>query len=139
MNKKGKVRLFFVVAIVFSALFAFQTFVYGYTIPDTGVTYCVDNSGSQIACPQASAPYYGQDAQYGPGAMSFSVNGNGTATDNNTGLMWEIKDAADGATDSLNPNDADNTYTWSDIQIFVDKLNAISHAGYTDWRIPTPK
>jgi hypothetical protein len=139
MNKKGTLRLFFVVSLVFSAVFADHTFVNAYTIPDTGVTYCVDNSGSQIACPQANAPYYGQDAQYGPGAMSYAVHGNGTATDNNTGLMWEIKDAADGAPDLLNPNDADNTYTWDDTQLFVDKLNAIAHAGYTDWRLPAPE
>lgn len=38
----------------------------------------------------------------------FVDNGDGTVTDNQTGLMWETKD------DSAGIHDKDNVYTWSD-------------------------
>lgn len=44
---------------------------------------------------------------HGP-ALSFTDNGDGTFTDNNTGLMWEIKEFNTGGV-----HDALNTYTWS--------------------------
>jgi hypothetical protein len=43
---------------------------------------------------------------HGP-ALSYTDNGDGTFTDNNTGYMWEIKDNNNGV------HDVDNTYTWS--------------------------
>lgn len=84
-------------------------------------------------------------------ADSYTDNGDGTITDDRTGLMWEKKDNAGGV------HDADNKYTWcanADNDGFCDNmanptmdgtivtgflatLNAGSgFAGYTDWRIP---
>lgn len=100
-------------------------------LPDTGVTACYDTSGNQIACPQPGQPYYGQDAQYGPGLKSFTGNGNGTVTDNDTGLMWEVK----GVSPALNA--ATNTYQWQEAQDFINQLNTAHYAGYSDWRLPT--
>jgi hypothetical protein len=58
---------------------------------------------------------------HGP-ALSYTDNGDGTATDDNTKFMWEVKLAADGS-DGGNCNDANqanrsvhcvnNVYTWS--------------------------
>ena len=137
---KTRFILYFVPITILVFFFIISTYcaVGAFMIPDTGVTKCYDSNGNQIVCPQAGEPFYGQDAHYGPGAMSFTNNGNGTVTDNNTGLMWEVKGAADGIPDSLNPNDADNTYAWADAQGAIDELNAMNYAGHSDWRLPTP-
>ena len=75
----------------------------------------------------------------------WEENGNGTATQCLTGLMWEMK------TDDGSIHDKDNTYTWSGPSYgttyefdgtaktaFIDALNAAPcFAGYCDWRLPT--
>lgn len=75
-------------------------------------------------------------------AREFTDNGDGTITDNVTGLMWEKK------SDDGSVHDKDNLYSWSTgadfgamdgtmITAFLSTLNAGSgFAGYTDWRIP---
>jgi hypothetical protein len=95
----------------------------------------------------------GQTTDFGPGsdgevqagvALSYTDNGDGTITDNNTGLMWEKKD------DSGGLHDKDNLYSWSTgapwdmdgtiTTSFLAGLNAGGgFAGYTDWRIPNLK
>ena len=83
----------------------------------------------------------------------FVDNGDGTICDNQTGLMWEKKDAEDGFTDLTNPHDADNGYTWAKFDSdpdgtaftdFLQKLNSdatndpemVGFADHTDWRLP---
>src|SRR6266446_8828956 len=46
-------------------------------------------------------------------APRFVDNGDGTVTDNQTGLMWEKKENLDGTTDVSNQHDADNPYQWT--------------------------
>jgi len=94
-------------------------------------------------------PASGQTTSYGAGtdgdvragaALSFTDNGDGTVTDNNTGLMWEKKD------DSGGIHDMDNTYNWtreygtmngSIVTTFLALLNRRPClAGHCDWRIP---
>lgn len=111
-----------------------------FPVPDTGVTQCYNDSGTQIPCPTEGNQFYGQDANYGPGTMSFVNNGDGTVTDNSTSLMWEMKNKADGIADVNNPNDSDNTYQWDSLpQEFIAKLNQIRYAGYNDWRLPSAR
>jgi hypothetical protein len=91
------------------------------------------------------------------GSARFVDNGDGTVTDQYTGLQWEKKDSKDGHVTFADPHDADNTYTWSssgtapDGTVFTDFLaklnnctaddlgNAVSggFAGHCDWRLPT--
>jgi len=94
----------------------------------TGQTTCYDaTEGVVIDCAGT-----GQDGELQRGAArSFTDNGDGTITDNVTGLMWE-KLSDDGSI-----HDGDNLYTWTDaVTTKVATLNATSFGGYTDWRLP---
>jgi lysozyme family protein len=58
--------------------------------------------------------------------------------DNETGLIWEVKQKLDGVKNYDNPNDADNTYTWAESnKKFIDALNTAHLGGFSDWRLPT--
>jgi hypothetical protein len=84
-------------------------------------------------------------------SRSFTDNGDGTITDNTTGLMWEKK------SDDGTIHDVDDLYTWCKntspldgvcdtagfpmdgtmVTTFLATLNAGGgFAGHTDWRIP---
>ncbi|HXU33403.1 MAG TPA: DUF1566 domain-containing protein [Thermoanaerobaculia bacterium] len=76
--------------------------------------------------------------------LSFTDNGDGTITDDNTGLMWEKKG------DNGGLHDKDNGYYWSGtgsvfqetIWDWLEDVNAeggTGFAGYADWRIPNAK
>jgi hypothetical protein len=100
------------------------------TFPVTGQTTCWDENGGVLACAET-----GLDGDVRAGAaFSYSDNGDGTITDNNTGLMWE-KLSSDGSI-----HDYIDTYPWIMAGWFkVWTLNNDEFAGYTDWRIPNVK
>lgn len=56
-------------------------------------------------------------------AIHFKDNGNGTITDNYTGLIWQKVQYS-------------NTMTWEDALVYAENL---SLAGATDWRLPNVK
>ena len=91
-----------------------------YAIVDTGQTYCY-NIGNKIPAPEPGDEFYGQDAQYNGPAPDYTDNGDGTITDNVTGLMW-IKEYR---------------------RLKYDEAQADAEAcitgGYTDWRVPSIK
>ncbi len=103
----------------------------GKGLPATGQTKCYDQSGGIIECAGATCP--GQDGAYVNGCPSegrFADNGDGTVTDNCTGLMWQ-KDTADTNADGrLDGNDA---LPWCDGLAYCESL---SFAGHDDWRPP---
>ncbi len=75
----------------------------------------------------------GDDGTYQKGvsfpSIRFRDNGDGTITDNMTGLMW-LKDA----------NNANSTKDWSNAFTYIAGLNSGTSSGncnYTDWRLPT--
>jgi hypothetical protein len=97
--------------------------------PATGQTTCWDGTGNVISCAGT-----GQDGEIQAGAtLSYTDNGNGTITDNNTGLVWEKK------SDDDSIHDKDNFYTWDEAFAFVTDLNAAKFAGHNDWRVPNYK
>ena len=69
----------------------------------------------------------GCDGWYHKGRVhSYTDNGNGTITDNNTGLMW-VKDGTGAGCDYS------TMLTWEAAIAFCENL---TFAGYTDWRLP---
>ncbi len=67
--------------------------------------------------------------------MSYIDNGNGTVTDNNTGLMWQQQD--DGNT--YNWYQASGTYDASYNPTSQDVCGELTTGSYTDWRLPAIK
>ncbi len=102
-----------------------------YPVVDTGQT-AFYNGSTVISQPSAGQPFYGQDSQYTGNTQSYANNGDGTITDNVTGLMWQKSPDTDGdgnidAADKLNYNQA------------AARADTLSLGGYTDWRLPTIK
>jgi len=103
--------------------------------PATGQTKCYDQNGTSVLCDSTSCP--GQDGFYRAGCSGgsrFTDNGDGTVTDNCTGLMWQKGTAdvnGDGEIDgSLEGTD---TLSWCDALVYCENL---SFANHSDWRLP---
>ena len=102
-----------------------------YPVVDTAQDTCYDDSGA-IPCPDPSEAFYGQDAQHTGNAPGYTDNGDGTVTDNITGLMWQQSPDIDGNGDI----DADDKLTYDEA---VAGASTLSLGGYNDWRLPTIK
>lgn len=97
-------------------------------VRQTGQTTCYNAAGVEVGCAGT-----GNDGDLQRGVVrSFVDNGDGTISDNATGLMWE-KLSNDGSV-----HDKDNTYTWaSAFMVKVATLNYEAFATHTDWRMPS--
>ena len=96
--------------LLFFMLFVFEAEaqkLLPFKLPDTG----------QTTSYTATA---GEDADYVINPLSFKDNGNGTVTDNNTGLIWQKTDGGE--------------MTFEKAVSYADTLTL---GGYTDWRLPT--
>lgn len=100
-----------------------DTLTASFRIVDTGQTICSDDDGAEITCPAAGEDYYGQDAQFDGNQFDLTDNGDGTVTDNVTGLTWQQIPQNLGL-------------SWQEA---VDECEALELSGKTDWRIPTTK
>ena len=94
---------------------------YNYPIVDTGVTNFYDNT-TIITSPTQGSSFFGQDASYQGNQPFYTNNGDGTITDNVTGLMWE--------------QDMGTKISFNDAFTKAENSNL---ADYTDWRVPTIK
>jgi len=92
-----------------------------YPIVDTGTTKFYSDT-AVINAPNEGEAYFGQDAQYQSNAPSYTNNGDGTISDNVTGLMWQ--------------QDMGEKMTFEDAKSAAE---ACTLGGYDDWRIPTIK
>ena len=92
-----------------------------YPIVDTDVTDFYNNS-TTISAPSVGDPFYGQDATYSGNQPSYTDNGDGTITDNVTGLMWEQDMGSKTSYDAA-----------------FSKAKNSTLGGHTDWRVPTIK
>ena len=93
-----------------------------YPIVETNQGLCYNNC-VQIDPPAEGEAFYGQDAQYTGTPASYTDNGDGTITDNITGMIWtqEVSTFA---------------MSWADAFTYCD---TITTGGYTDWRLPSVK
>jgi hypothetical protein len=92
-------------------------------VPATGATQCWSTDVNPRSCNTPAFP--GEDAFYKAGCPTkgrFVDNGDGTITDNCTGLMWQKESA---------PNPG--SWTWQNALKYCDNLKL---AGYEDWRLP---
>lgn len=60
------------------------------------------------------------------GDNDFTDNGDGTISDDATGLMWE-------------QDDSGVAYNWKDALAWAESKNEASYLGYSDWRLPNAK
>ena len=93
-----------------------------YPLVDTGQTTFYDNEG-EIDEPTQGEAFYGQDAAYEGNQSSYTDNGDGTVSDNVTGLVWE-----------QDPTDTKTVWTEAG-----DHCDALSLGGSDDWRNPSLK
>ena len=103
-----------------------------YPIVETGQTDCYDNSGKLWFCPKPGEAFYGQASQTQGRKFNYTDNGDGTITDNVTGLIWQKSPDQNG----------DGRLDYSDKRTLDQALaeaDGFSLAGYDDWRLPTIK
>lgn len=104
-------------------------------LPDSGQTTCYDHAGAIISCPPPETPM-AQDGSYTIHPMKFTDHGDGTVTDQVTGLMWQKEDDGD-------------KYNWFEVTGTADPIHnpaaqndvcgTLNLGGYQDWRVPTRK
>ena len=102
-----------------------------YPIVGTKQTISYNNS-SEISLPSAGDDFYGQNSNYPGNEPSYTDNGDGTITDNVTGLMWSQSTDLNG--DGVIDNDDRMTLAEA-----KSGASTFSLGGYDDWRLPTIK
>lgn len=137
MVKTAKIFLFSILCMAMICGYSLA-----WDVPDTGQTACYEKVAYgwivKSPCPVAGEALYGQDANYAINPPSYTkLDDTGAALsddaaewamvqDNVTGLIWEVKTAAN----------KDDTYTWDNAQNFAENLTL---GGFSDWRLPTIK
>jgi len=94
-----------------------------YLIVDTGQTASYDDA-DEISTPASGEAFYGQDSQHDGNQADYTRNGDGTVTDNVTGLMWQ------------QTPELDDKPTYAEA---VAGAKTLDLGGYDDWRLPTIK
>ena len=92
-----------------------------YPIVDTKQRIYYNNSEVLNSTPKLGDDFYGQDAQFRENLPSYTNNGDGTVSDNVTGLMWE------------------KGYKKLTHTAAQDYLKEKNKEKYNDWRIPSIK
>lgn len=93
----------------------------------TGMNKCYNNTAA-MTCPLPEEEFFGQDAQYATSCIpqSFTRLSSSIVVDNNTGLTWETSNK--------------NSNSWSSAKYYCNNtLNNNNYAGFSDWRLPTPR
>jgi len=131
VNCDGRVTVADIVAALFSSGEAPPCVQGG--LPATGQQTCWNISGNVISCADTG---HDGDTQAGA-ALSYTDNGDGTITDNATGLQWEKLD--DNNAGGI--HDWDNRYSWPNA--FAVKIATLNtppcFADHCDWRLPNLK
>jgi hypothetical protein len=89
-----------------------------------GQAGCVDPDWAEWPMPNGPADV----AAGAPNAMGYTVNGDGTVTDNVTALMWQQ------AVPTMSGTTTPQTFNWNAAQAYCA---ALTLGGYSDWRLPS--
>ena len=119
--KTELLKIEIVLLIIFLGQINLKSQTITYPIIETGIIEFYNNA-SVISAPSTGQPFYGQDATYQGNNPSYTDNGDGTITDNVTGLIWE--------------KDMGNKISYADA---FNKADTMTLGGYSDWRVPTIK
>jgi len=92
-----------------------------YPIVDTKQTAFYNDNSQMSTSPKAGEDYYGQDAQFAGNQPSYTLNADGSITDDVTGLIWEK---------------GYQHLTHSEALAYLSEANK---GDYDDWRIPSIK
>ncbi len=98
-------------------------------MPATGQTTCYDGSGNVVACTPG-----GPISQAGD-PLPYKDNGNGTVTDNTTGLMWQKNENPS----FYNWYQASGKYHATYNPSSQNVCGSLNVGSYSDWRLPTKK
>lgn len=120
MNKRFiKWNFIFATLLLITSNLKSQTITY--PLVETGVVEFYNNT-AVISQPLVGQSFYGQDATYLGNVPSYTNNGDGTITDNITGLVWQ--------------QDMGSKISYNNAFIKADTLVL---GGFSDWRVPTIK
>jgi hypothetical protein len=98
-----------------------DTYSLPYSIVDTGQIRCYDNH-TEVNYPSSGEPFFGQDANYYGNQPVYRDNGDGTVTDLNTRLMWQV--------------DPGKKRTYAQA---INGAKKCRTGGHRDWRLSTIK
>ncbi len=130
-NKSIAIKLIISICIIIMTSFIGLSQTNTYSIVGTGQTISYDTTGV-IIMPTSGQAFFGQNSNH-PGTMrSYTNNGNGTVTDNVTGLMWQQSEDRTG-------DGAINFYDKLTYYEAIDSAATCHTGGYNDWRLPTIK
>jgi hypothetical protein len=117
--KKLKSLLF--ALLILNSYSAAEEISLSYTVVDTGVSRFYSDTDI-LEEPNPGEPFWGQDGQFIINSPSYTDNGDGTVSDNVTGLVW-MKEMGE-------------KLTFDEAFDYAENLEL---AGYSDWRVPTIK
>ena len=103
----------------------------GFPIVGTNQTTYFDNT-TVMTAPAEGDDFYGQNAFYPGNVPSYTDNGDGTVTDNITGLMWQASFDHNGDGDI----DVDDKLSLDEVLALP---GTVTTGGHTDWRVPSIK
>ncbi len=102
-----------------------------YSIVGTGQTISYDTMHA-ITMPTSGQAFYGQNSNHPGNTRSYTNNGDGTVTDNVTGLMWQ--QSPDKNSDGIINRSDQLSYP-----VALAAAATCNTGGYSDWRLPTIK
>lgn len=129
---KAGQRSFFLVlflVLVLSSNSLADTFMF---VPASGQTACYDGAGNVITCPPGGDP---MAQAYSGDPLTYTDNGNGTVTDNITGLMWQKYENPS----YYNWYQASGKYHATYNSSSQNVCGSLIIDSYSDWRLPTKK